>query len=503
MPTTPATKHPCFAHHRHLCPKSFTSFSAILSHLGSGNCRSGITKDRINTLITYFPNCETVINPNQKAWLRAGYARNEVQPDDYDPQSLKWHCPHCEYVSTGSKKLAKHMRYRSCTLGPLHVQLRALHAPMEKPFRCPRCNSSFKEISDVLGHAESGSCRPGMKNQALVDLISFLKAEIGKWGVPSVAESGKGVEDCQTTKVDNDEQAPPTEGEKLTKRRLPIDMPIEVSDAQLKGSLIFNTSNHLDCIKKLPAPPTSSDQQIMNADPYPTKRMKRETTLRPEGNEPADYYQRSISETLRILTRRGEWTPPPSMRVLKKVIPDPDENRTTSLINELKSLGFPSHLTIEDTLKLLTENAEQSTSSGHQLASRAGYPSAKPMQQIIATGIEQGWTATEIWKEIVRKGAWSRPPAPVIHRKENTDTTGPLHLVDDDETDDSAVRSSHSHYSDDPSSSRSHPSSPTRQNRFDRSHITAQTPCKRSRWGDTEDEHGSSDDNDEEGGVAL
>ncbi|KAL8818398.1 MAG: hypothetical protein Q9223_002952 [Gallowayella weberi] len=501
MSTTPAIKHPCFAHQSHLCEKSFTSFSGILSHLGSGNCRSGVTIDQINSLITYFPKCKAVINRNQEAWLQANSARTEVQQEDYDPRSLKWHCPHCDYVGSRSKKLAKHMRNRSCTLGALQMQRPDLPARMEKPFRCPRCNTSFRQISDVLGHAENGPCRPGKDNQALMDLILFLKAEIGKWGAQPVAESGMGVEDYQNAKVCDDEQVPPTEGEKLTRMRLPTDIPIEVSDAQLNGSAIPNTSTHPEGIKKWPEPSTSGDQQIMDAKHYPTESTERETTLRPARKESADYYVRSVSETLRILARRGEGTPPPLMRVLKTRIPEGDESRPTNVINELKSME-----------KLLLKNEQQSTSSADQLASGAVYPSAKPMQEIISTGIEQGCTPTVIRKEIVKQNAWSLPPAPLVHGGKNTDTTGPLHLVGDgDETDDSAAQSFHSAQSDDLSRSGSSPSSSssTRLNRFDRDHhITArQIPSRKSSRlvGDAEDEHVSTDDDDEEegGGVAL
>ncbi|KAL8681421.1 MAG: hypothetical protein Q9186_002496 [Xanthomendoza sp. 1 TL-2023] len=456
MPTAPAIKHPCFAHHNHLCSKSSTSFYGILSHLESGNCRSGITIDRINILITYFPNCKAVINPHQEAWLLAKCARKEAEQTDYDAPSQKWHCPHCEHVSSSRKKLTKHMRNGSCILEALSTQRPDLPAPMEKPFRCPLCNTTFKRISNVLGHAESGTCHPNMVNQELWNLMKFLKAEIGRLtAIESVvAESGKSVEDhpsgdqqtmnddCKIAKISNCEQAPPTERETSTNMRPRIDVPIEVSDAQLKGYTASNTLNHLECTKK--------------------------------------------------------W---PEHSIKKKMIPEADENQPINVMKELRSMDLPNRLTVGDTLKILTENEEHSTSGLHQLASVAGYRSAKLMEEVICMGVRHDWTATEICKELVRKGEWSLAPALFVHGK--TLDTRIQHIVD--ETDDSPVWDSHSsrsHQSDDPGS-RPDASSPTRQNRFDRDHIIARSPLReRPRLGGSEDEHVSTDD-DEEGGVAL
>ncbi|KAL8728344.1 MAG: hypothetical protein Q9166_005487 [cf. Caloplaca sp. 2 TL-2023] len=162
----------CFTQHRYLCPGIFTSYSGLLAHLESNNCRSGITAGDLENFVAQCPNAKGFVVPGKEKRLVLGrHQRDEVDDEDYSVDTQKWECPHCPHAITKRRTLAKHLRNRMCwkEIAPY------------KPFKCPECGSEWERLIALVAHAESDRCKARVDRGVLADLMVYLEEEIGKW----------------------------------------------------------------------------------------------------------------------------------------------------------------------------------------------------------------------------------------------------------------------------------------------------------------------------------
>lgn len=153
------------------CSKRFISGAALILHLESGACRSGMTRDRINRLAVQFDPTNVITNP----------ARLLQGPDGYAlPQKT---------ITTIATSLAWNGRKFECFLCHREYQtLAALNQHLDSPahddeiYRCPRgwqgCGAEFRTLSALCQHVESEQCSIRRFNDPMQSVIGSMASAL-------------------------------------------------------------------------------------------------------------------------------------------------------------------------------------------------------------------------------------------------------------------------------------------------------------------------------------
>ncbi|KAI0758801.1 hypothetical protein C8Q74DRAFT_1209351 [Fomes fomentarius] len=155
------------------CERAFPSTSALVLHLESGTCTSGMTRKMVDDIIRKIDRSNVITNPNR---MIAGPTSSSPRVTDEWATERAWigyayECYHC------------HRTYPS--LGALNAHLRS-PAHGEKIYRCPSmwrgCGAEFRTLSAFCQHMESGNCAVyRFKDDVarFIDGISKNRARIG------------------------------------------------------------------------------------------------------------------------------------------------------------------------------------------------------------------------------------------------------------------------------------------------------------------------------------
>ncbi|KZT67386.1 hypothetical protein DAEQUDRAFT_767287 [Daedalea quercina L-15889] len=134
------------------CTKAFASGPAVVQHLESGGCRSGMERRAVNRRAVRLDADNIITDPARLLAVPGGYAPPEQSTPraterSRNPASGEYECCVC---GAGFKKLEDLNNYLE---SPVHD---------EKIYRCPTvwrgCGMEFGTLSALCQHVESGSC---------------------------------------------------------------------------------------------------------------------------------------------------------------------------------------------------------------------------------------------------------------------------------------------------------------------------------------------------------
>ncbi|KAI4243154.1 MAG: hypothetical protein LQ352_007097 [Teloschistes flavicans] len=160
------------------CSRSFKDVSAILSHLESGGCPSGLTVQDLNHLICQVPTATSIIIPGQEPWFRAGPPRNEVRDIyDFDQVLQQWRCPYCPAISHTKDPLARHLREKVCS------------STYPNTLQCPTCQKGFVKLSELFAHSKCRMCKAQSgkrlvragSNDIFSPIVRYLEGWLACW----------------------------------------------------------------------------------------------------------------------------------------------------------------------------------------------------------------------------------------------------------------------------------------------------------------------------------
>ncbi|KAL8640397.1 MAG: hypothetical protein Q9228_002684 [Teloschistes exilis] len=159
----------CFA--SSTCSRSFKEVTAILAHLESGGCQSGITLQDLHHLICQAPTAKLLIIPDRLPWFRAGPPRNEVRDiDDFDQSTQQWRCSYCLTVCRTKAQLVRHFFQRTCS------------SAYPNTLQCPTCQKGCVKLSELVTHCKSKKCsvRADPKN-IYGPVLNYLERALALW----------------------------------------------------------------------------------------------------------------------------------------------------------------------------------------------------------------------------------------------------------------------------------------------------------------------------------
>ncbi|QSZ31031.1 hypothetical protein DSL72_000592 [Monilinia vaccinii-corymbosi] len=124
------------------CPTKYPTASALIIHLESGTCRSGIDRARINAEIRRLDR-NHVITTRQIEYPTFSASTNIASERSWN--GYYYECTLCNAEFVTLMRLNAHLR------SPVHDQ---------KMYRCPgpRCGKDFRLLSGLVQHVESESC---------------------------------------------------------------------------------------------------------------------------------------------------------------------------------------------------------------------------------------------------------------------------------------------------------------------------------------------------------
>ncbi|KAI0341149.1 hypothetical protein BDW22DRAFT_1421202 [Trametopsis cervina] len=129
------------------CNKSFVSHADLLLHLESGACRSGMTRQHVNTLAVRYDRDNVITDPSH---LLGYYDEPEVVETWATVEAWNGYAYEC-YLC--------HKTFRALSALNNHLGSPA-HA--DKIYRCPEqfngCDTHFKTLSALLHHVERSEC---------------------------------------------------------------------------------------------------------------------------------------------------------------------------------------------------------------------------------------------------------------------------------------------------------------------------------------------------------
>ncbi|EOA90812.1 uncharacterized protein SETTUDRAFT_101140 [Exserohilum turcica Et28A] len=172
------------------CKRKFSAPSALLHHLESGKCCSGMDRDDIYDIVQLYDKDHTIhilpkLTPSSSTYLSAhGLSPDSGAPTASLDSSDGWLLvtpTHSQGTFRTVQALQQHI------VSPTHC---------DKVYHCPRnllpINSSkaetkqrkakqFTTLSGLAQHLESGACRGG--RQTFLRCIEFIQQHLGQWGL--------------------------------------------------------------------------------------------------------------------------------------------------------------------------------------------------------------------------------------------------------------------------------------------------------------------------------
>ncbi|KAI4199472.1 MAG: hypothetical protein LQ350_004613 [Teloschistes chrysophthalmus] len=153
------------------CARSFKDVPAILAHLESGGCSSGITIKDLHHLICQVPTAKSIIIPDRLPWFRAGPPRNEVRAiEDFEERTQQWRCTYCLESYPIRDHLARHLLTKTyLCIYPATLQ-------------CPMCPKGFVKLSELVGHCGSKACRAHAHPEDFYGpIVNHLERVLADW----------------------------------------------------------------------------------------------------------------------------------------------------------------------------------------------------------------------------------------------------------------------------------------------------------------------------------
>ncbi|KAI0698767.1 hypothetical protein C8Q76DRAFT_771882 [Earliella scabrosa] len=133
------------------CTRAFPSTAALVLHLESGTCTSGMTRKMVDDLIRKIDRSNIITNPNRMIGGPASSSRSPTVTGEWATErawnGFAYECYSC------------HRTYRE--LAHLNAHLRS-PAHAEKIYRCPSawggCGADFRTLSAFCQHMENAQC---------------------------------------------------------------------------------------------------------------------------------------------------------------------------------------------------------------------------------------------------------------------------------------------------------------------------------------------------------
>jgi hypothetical protein len=132
------------------CSKSFVSYGALVLHVESGACPSGMTRDRLNRLVVRRDTRHYITNPDRLIEGPLDGRYEPPAPVETWATELSWNGEEYECFLCGGTfetlaRLNKHLQ------SPRHA---------DKIYRCPKpdCRTEFRTLSGLCQHVEGGTC---------------------------------------------------------------------------------------------------------------------------------------------------------------------------------------------------------------------------------------------------------------------------------------------------------------------------------------------------------
>ena len=133
------------------CTRQFPSHSAVVLHLESGACNSGVNRHMIDAYVLKHDVRNVITNPRRM--ITVGTTYEYTPPPTYTATDLAWNgssweCYFCHAEFRTKSQLNHHLA------SPKHS------ASSEKIYKCPNpaCGRNFVTLSGLGQHIEDGSC---------------------------------------------------------------------------------------------------------------------------------------------------------------------------------------------------------------------------------------------------------------------------------------------------------------------------------------------------------
>lgn len=161
------------------CVKAFAYSSALIHHLESGACRSGMDRHKVNRITVKLDTDNVITNPARLLAGPDGYYPSQFASSwagtgqaSRSPDSGRYECPVC------AKGFREWWDLRNHLESPAHdVAI----------YRCPKawqgCEAEFRTLSALCQHVESGVCGAGRLGGSIQTTVGSLADRVKRLAI--------------------------------------------------------------------------------------------------------------------------------------------------------------------------------------------------------------------------------------------------------------------------------------------------------------------------------